>query len=99
MNEFIRTRDSCLVTTDVNLNTARVELGTSKVICQMEGDDLVTEEVSAGSEGGRKRKRMGLSVNCKGFISVVDQEGVSRARTYIDLVGPIHRRVDRLDRS
>jgi hypothetical protein len=61
-DEFFGAGGAGLIATDVDLNTASVELGTSRLVGQMKGDDLVTKEVSTASEGRRKRERMGLSV-------------------------------------
>jgi len=61
-DEFIGAGGTGLIAADVDLNAAGVELGTSRLVGQMKGNDLVTKEVSTASEGRRKRERMGLSV-------------------------------------
>jgi hypothetical protein len=61
-DEFVGAGSSGLVTANVDLNTAGVELGTSGFVGQVKGDDLMTEEISTASECGRKLERMGLSV-------------------------------------
>jgi len=61
-DEFIGAGGSGLVTANVDLDAAGVELGTSGSVSQMKGDDLVTEEISTTSEIGRKTERMGLSI-------------------------------------
>lgn len=74
-DEFVGAGGSGLVTANVDLDTAGVELGTSRLVGQVEGNDLMTEEISTTSEGGRKLKRMGLSVDCGGPpVSAVDQK-------------------------
>ena len=73
-DEFIGAGGSGLVTANVDLDTGGVELGTSGLISQMKGDDLVTEEISTAGEVGRKLERMGLSVDCKSSVSIVNQK-------------------------
>ena len=73
-NEFIGAGSSGLGTANVDLDAAGVELGTSGLVSQMKGDDLVTEEVSTAGEVGRKFERMGLSVDCISSISIVNQK-------------------------
>jgi len=53
-DEFIGTGGSGLAAADIDLDAAGVELGTSGLVGQMKGDDLVTEEVSTASEVGRE---------------------------------------------
>jgi len=62
-NEFIGAGSSGLIAADVDLNAAGVELGTSGLVGQMKGNDLVTDQVSTASESRRKSERMGLSVD------------------------------------
>ena len=65
LDEFAWAGSSRLITANVDLDTTGVELGTSGLISQMKSNDLMTEEISTVSEGGRKLERMGLSVDCK----------------------------------
>jgi len=53
-NEFIGTGGSGLAAADIDLDAAGVELGTSGLVGQMKGDDLVTKEVSTAGEVGRE---------------------------------------------
>lgn len=62
-DEFIWAGGSGLATTDVDLDAAGVELGTARLIGQMKGDDLVTEEISTMSQVGGKLEGVGLSVD------------------------------------
>jgi len=62
-DELIGAGSSGLVAADFDLDAAGVELGTSGLVGQMKGNDLVTKEVSTASERRRKRERMGLSVD------------------------------------
>jgi len=62
-NEFIGAGSSGLIAADVDLNAAGVELGTSGLVGQVKGDDLVTDQVSTAGESRRKSERMGLSVD------------------------------------
>ena len=65
-NEVIGVGGSSLVTAHVDLETTWVELGVTGR--QMQGDDLVTDEISTMSKLGRKFKRMGLFMNCEGLF-------------------------------
>jgi len=73
-DELIRTGGSGLAAADVDLDAAGVELGTSGLVGQMKGDDLVTDEISTASEVGRELERMGLSVDWKNSVRIVDQK-------------------------
>ena len=70
LDEFAWTGSSRLITANVDLDTAGVELSTSGLISQMKGNDLMTEEISTVGEGGRKLERMGLSINCKVWLTL-----------------------------
>jgi hypothetical protein len=61
-DEFVGAGGSGLVTANIDLDARGVELSTSGLISQVKGDDLVTKEVPAASEVGRKVERMSLSV-------------------------------------
>ena len=85
-----------MAATDVDLDAAGVELGTSGLIGQMQSDDLVAEEIPTVSQGGRKREGMGLSVDCGNSMRALKQEHANQTITYTDLVEPIHRCACRL---
>jgi len=68
-DKFIGAGRSRLTTTDVDLDTGRVELGTSGLISQMKADNLMTKEISTASEVGRELEGMGLSIDCKSSVS------------------------------
>ena len=68
-DKLIGAGGSGLTTTNVDLDTGRVELGASGLISQMKGDNLVTEEISTMSEVGRELEGMGLSVDYKSSVS------------------------------
>lgn len=70
-NELVGAGSSGLVTANVDLDAGGVKLGTSRLISQVKGDDLVTEKISTASEGRREREGMGLSVDCKSLVSIV----------------------------
>lgn len=71
LNEFTGTGGSGLITANLDLDAGGVELGASRLIGQMKSDNLVTEEISTTSEGGRKLERMGLPVDCKRRSAIV----------------------------
>ena len=68
-DKFIGAGRSFLATTDFDLHTGGVELGTSGLISQVKGDDLVTKEISAASEVRRELEGMGLPVDCNSSVS------------------------------
>ena len=68
-DKFIGAGRSLLATTDFDLDAGGVELGASRLISQVKADDLVTEEISAASEGRRELEGMGLSVDCTSSVN------------------------------
>lgn len=61
-DKFIGAGGSGLVTTDRDLCACGVELGTSGLVGQMQGDDLVAKEIPTGGQVGGEGERVSFSV-------------------------------------